>query len=104
MTDTQPTPPARQPLDPIEKPIWRLARSERRAILEPFIGEWVVLERWASRVASGGDRTYRGTLVAVAQSTILSAADFAILQTVEGVTWAISTAQIAHLRLGKDTR
>lgn len=94
--------PERGPLDPITRPLWRLKRTERRAVLEPFYDRVVHLERWYMRVASGGDRTYRGVLLTVATSTIGSAADLAIIQTVDGTTWAISTAQIAYLRLASD--
>lgn len=101
MTEEAPPPakPERGKLDPIVRPLWRLPRRERREILEPFIDKVVELERWYTRVASGGDARYKGVLVTVAQSTIGSAADLAIVQTVEGTTWAISTAQIAYLKL-----
>lgn len=98
MRSTLPKPP-RRPLDPITRPLWRLKRRERAETLEPFIGKAVELERWYTRVASGGDHRYKGTLLAVAITTIGSAADLAIIQTVEGTVWAISTAQIAYLKL-----
>jgi len=92
-------PAKRGPLDPITRPLWRLKRPERVKILEPFYGMDVQLDRWYQRVASSGDRTYVGTLLTVATTTIGSAADLVILKTTDGNTWAISTAQIAYLKL-----
>lgn len=99
VTDSTLPPAPRGPLDPITRPLWRLKRAERIKVLEPFYDKVVVLERWYTRVASGGDQRYKGVLLTVATSTIGSAADLAIIQTVEGNTWAISTAQIAYLAL-----
>lgn len=99
-----PTPPAdtpapRGPLDPITRPLWRMPRPNRIRIMEPFIDQDIQLERWYSRVAAGGDITYKGTLVAIATSTIGSAADLLIIKTIEGNVWAVSTAQVAHVML-----
>lgn len=99
MTNEETAKPQRGKLDPITRPLWRMPRGARVQILTPFLDKVVELERWYTRVASGGDHRYRGTLLAVATSTIGSAADLAIIQTVEGSTWAISTAQIAYLKL-----
>jgi hypothetical protein len=109
VTTTPISPPAetaaaetpRGPLDPIVKPLWRLSRADRNRILEPFTGQMVRLERWMMRIASGGDQQYKGELLAVATSTIGSAADLVIIKTVEGNIWAISTAQVAYLELLK---
>jgi hypothetical protein len=105
-TDTKPTPPPeaptkpeRGPLDPIERPLWRLKRPARRELLAPFIDQQVRLDRWSGRIAALGDQEYRGTLLAVATTTIGSASDLAIIKTVDGTVWAISTAQIAYLEL-----
>ena len=101
-------PPAVEPNNPradIISPLWRLKRAARTQRLMPFVGYPVKIERWLTRVASGGDQTYQGTLLAVAASTTRSTADFAIIQTTAGNVWAISTAQIAYmvctLRKGK---
>lgn len=89
----------RGPLDPIEKPLWRLARPARCAIMMPFIDHEIVLERWYGRVASHGDVTYKGTLLAIATTTTGTTADMLIIKTVDGNTWAISTAQVARVAL-----
>lgn len=89
-----------QPVDPladITRPLWRLSRADRNRRLMPFVGHSVKLERWLTRVASGGDDQYEGTLLAVATATTKSTADFAIIQSTAGNVWAISTAQIAYL-------
>ena len=96
-TPAAPATPPRGELDPITQPLWRLKRPDRVRIMTPFIDRQVKLERWYSRVASGGDRTYTGTLIAIATTTIGSAADLLILKTVDGNVWAISTAQIAYV-------
>lgn len=85
-----------QPLPALAK-LWRLSRPERKAALAPYIGRRVRVERWYTRVAAQGDRTYLGELIAVATSTIGSAADLAIIHSTDGNVWAISTAQIAYL-------
>lgn len=87
----------RQPLDPIEKPLWRLRRPDRIRQLMPFIGHEITVDRWFGRVAHMGDQTYKGTLLAVATTTTGSTADFLILKTVDGTVWAISTAQVYYL-------
>lgn len=93
-------PPAdRKPLDPIDTHLWRYKRPVRRALLLPFEGHQVKLERWFGRIAAMGDRTYRGTLLAVAETTIGSSADLVILRETDGTTWAVSTAQVAYLEL-----
>jgi len=89
----------REPLDPITVHLWRYPRPERHRLLDPFIDHQVKIERWWGRVAANGDQIYRGTLLAVATSTTGSTADFAILKTVDGTVWAISTAQIAFIEL-----
>lgn len=100
--NTEPAKPAKEKpaprgkLDPITVPIWRLPRAARREILEPFVGELVIAEVWPLRIASGGDRQYKGTLVTVALSTTGTTADFAIISTLDGNVWALSTAQIAY--------
>jgi len=90
----------RGPTDPITKHLWRFKRPARTALLVPFIGHEVKIERWYGRVAANGDETYHGTLVAVATTTTGTTADFAILKTVAGQVWAISTAQIAYIEMG----
>lgn len=93
-------PPAdRGELDPITTHLWRYKRPVRRTLLLPFEGRRVKLERWFGRVAANGDQTYRGTLLAVAETTIGSAADLVILRETDGTTWAISTAQVAYIEL-----
>lgn len=89
----------RAPLDPIEKPLWRLPRPARVEICMPFVGREIVLERWYGRVASHGDVTYKGTLLAIATTTTGTTADMLIIQTVEGNVWAVSTAQVARVAL-----
>jgi alpha-beta hydrolase superfamily lysophospholipase len=96
--------PERQPLDPITKHLWRFQRGERNRLLTPFIGEQVTLWRWYGRVASGGDETYKGEFVALATSTVKSAADFVILRTTDGTTWALSTAQVAEISVTEQPR
>jgi hypothetical protein len=91
----------RGPTDPITKHLWRFKRPQRSALLMPFVGYEVKIERWYGRVAANGDETYRGTLMAVATTTTGTTADFAILQTVAGQVWAISTAQIAYIEMSK---
>lgn len=92
-----------QPADPSKpepvKTLWRLKPIERRAAVRPFIGHQVRLERWYGRVAANGDITYTGKILAVAITTIGTAADIAILETDEGTCWAISLAQVAHLEV-----
>lgn len=87
----------RGPLDPIVKPLWRLKRTDRLRLLDPFIGEQIRVDRWFGRVASHGDRQYTGTLIAVAHTTTGSTADFLILKETGGTVWAISTAQVYFL-------
>lgn len=99
MTAPTATKPERGPTDPITRPLWRYSRADRARLLAPFIGRTIHLDRWYMRVARQGDRQYRGTLLAVATTTIGSAADLIILQTVDGTVWAISTAQVAYLKL-----
>lgn len=89
----------RQPLDAIEKPLWRLKRPARVEIIMPFVGEQILLERWYGRVAAQGDVTYKGTLLAIATTTTGTTADMLIIQTVEGNVWAVSTAQVARVAL-----
>lgn len=91
--------PTRGPLDPIEKPLWRLRRPERVSIMMPFVDEQILLERWYGRVASHGDVTYKGTLLAIATTTTATTADMLIIKTVEGNVWAVSTAQVARVQL-----
>lgn len=98
-TPTKETPPERGPLDPIARPLWRYKRAERRKLTTPFIGKDIKIERWLGRVASHGDKTYTGTLLAIATTTIGSASNLLILQTVDGTVWAISDAQVAYLEL-----
>jgi hypothetical protein len=94
----------RGPTDPITKHLWRFKRPERSAILMPFVGQEVKIERWYGRVAANGDETYHGTLVAIATTTTGSTADFVILKTVAGQVWAISTAQVAYIELGQPVK
>lgn len=94
----------RGPTDPITKHLWRFKQPQRTAILMPFVGQEVKIERWYGRVAANGDETYHGTLLAVATTTTGTTADFAILKTVAGQVWAISTAQIAHIELDKPAK
>lgn len=95
----------RGPLDPITRPLWRMRRPDRCRIMEPFLDRQIKIERWYGRVAGGGDITYRGTLVAIATTTIGSAADLLILKTTDGNVWAISTAQVAYVQhIGKERR
>ena len=89
----------RGPLDPIEKPLWRLARPARVEIMMPFIDREILLERWYGRVASHGDVTYKGTLLAIATTTTGTTSDMLVIKTVDGNTWAISTAQVARVAL-----
>jgi hypothetical protein len=93
--------PEDDPLAPISRPLWRMDRGDRIRRLTPFIGHQVMVERWPLRVASRGEQTYGGSLIAIARTTIGSAADLLILRTPGGTNWAISTAQVAHLRLRK---
>lgn len=86
-------------LVPITRPLWRMTKPERKKALEPYIGRDVRVERWYTRVAAHGDITYTGTLVAVATSTIGSAADLLIVHTTDGNVWAVSAAQVAHVML-----
>lgn len=88
-----------RPVLPALERLWRLSRPERKKVLEPYIGHQVRIERWYTRVAAQGDITYTGTLVAVATSTIGSAADLLIVQTTAGNVWAISAAQVACLEI-----
>lgn len=97
-------PAPRGPLDPITRPLWRMKRPDRVRIMTPFIGHEITLERWFSRVAAGGDQVYKGTLLAIATTTIGSAADLLIVNTVDGNVWAISTAQVAHAMLTPQPR
>jgi len=92
-------PAPRGPLDPITRHLWRAKRPERVRLLTPFVDHEVKLERWFGRVAANGDQTYRGTVLAIATTTIGSAADLVILKTVDGTVWAISTAQVAYIEL-----
>lgn len=94
-----PEPAPRGPTDPITRPLWRMPRADRVRIMTPFIDRQIKLERWLTRVAAGGDQLYKGTLVAIATTTIGSAADLLIIKTVEGNVWAISTAQVAYVEL-----
>lgn len=87
----------RRPLDPIVKPLWRLKRTDRLRLLDPFIGEQIRVDRWYGRVASAGDQQYTGTLLAVAWTTTGSTADFLILKETGGTVYAISTAQVYFL-------
>lgn len=98
------TKPGREPLDPITKHLWRFRRPERTALILPFVGHEVKLERWYGRVAALGDEVYTGTILAVATTTIGSAADLVILKTTAGQVWAISTAQVAYLALVEPPR
>jgi len=59
----------------------------------------ILLERWFGRVAALGDRTYKGTLLAIASTTTGTTADMLVVKTVEGNVWAISTAQVARVQL-----
>lgn len=90
-------------LAPVEK-LWRLKGHQRREAVRPFIGQSVIIDRWAGRVADLGDQQYKGTLVTVAISTVGTAADFLILQTVDGTVWAISAAQVAYLQVAPRPR
>lgn len=94
----------RGPLDPITKHLWRFKRPERVRLLTPFVDHQVKLERWFGRVAANGDQVYTGTILAIARTTIGSAADLVILKTVDGTTWAISTAQVAYIELVEPPR
>lgn len=94
----------RNPTDPITKHLWRFKRSERAGLLVPFVGQPVKIERWWGRVAANGDTQYKGDLLAVATTTTGSTADFAIVKTVDGTVWAISTAQIAYIELDKPVK
>lgn len=91
--------PTRGPLDPVEKPLWRLARPARVQTAMPFVGHEIVLERWYGRVAANGECTYKGTLLAIATTTTGTTADMLIIKTVEGNVWAVSTAQVARIEL-----
>lgn len=95
----KPTPAPRGELDPIEQPLWRLKRPARVSIMMPFVDREILLERWYGRVASLGDVTYKGTLLAIATTTTGTTADMLILKTVDGNTWAVSTAQVARVQL-----
>ncbi len=91
-------PDTRKPTDPLTN-MWRRPRSARVQLLEPFVDRNVRIERWYGRTPDSGDQQYRGTVVAVATSTVKSAADFLILKSVEGNVWAISIAQVAYIEL-----
>jgi len=94
----------RGPTDPITKHLWRFKRPQRSALVLPFVGHEVKVERWYGRVAANGDETYHGTVLAVATTTTGTTADFLILKTVAGQVWAISTAQIAYIELDKPAK
>lgn len=98
--DAELEPAQRKPLDPITTHLWRLSHGERRRILQPFVGHWVKLEVWRGRVAALGDKQYRGELVSVAESTVGPTA-LAVVRTIDGTDWAVSTAQIAYLELAE---
>lgn len=84
----------------LEIPLWRLRLPhQRRAAVRPFIGHRVRLERWWDRTEKAGSQTYEGVILTVALSTTGSAADFVILQTDGDTVWAISTAQVASIKL-----
>lgn len=100
-TKPKAAPTNREPTDPITVHLWRYPRPTRVALLMPFVDRQVRLERWYGRVAANGDETYLGTILAVATTTIGSAADLVILKTTAGQVWAISTAQVAHLELAE---
>lgn len=103
--EVKPEEKPRGPLDPITRPLWRMRRPDRCRIMEPFIDRQIQIERWYGRVASGGDVTYKGTLLAIASTTTGSNADLLILKTVDGTVWAISTAQVAYVQhIGKADR
>lgn len=92
------------PHKPIER-LWRVrSKGERHRLVMPFVGQQVRIDRWFTRVAAQGDHQYEGTLLAIATSTIGSAADLLILQTIDGTVWAISTAQVAYLELAQPRR
>ncbi len=91
-------PDVRKPLDPLTN-MWRKPRSARVQLLEPFVDRNVRIERWYGRTPDSGDQQYKGTVVAIATSTIGSSADLLILKTVNGTVWAISIAQIAYIEL-----
>lgn len=103
-TPAKAAPTDRAPTDPLTVHLWRYLRPVRVALLLPFVGHRVKLERWFGRIAANGDQTYHGDLLAVAQTTIGSAADLVILKETGGDVWAISTAQIAYLELDEPAK
>lgn len=102
--DEKPTgKPERKPHDPIKR-LWRYSKSDRRRMLDPFIGRMIWVDRWHGRVAANGDTQYEGKLVTVALSTLGSAADLLIIQTTGRMVWAVSAAQVAELKLAREGR